>query len=924
MGPILDLTVKERIQLHLYDYRNLSDSYVVPLEMTQEGIARGTGIDIRHVVQYVRPLMEKGLVRERKAHISGGPRRRKVYDLTESGSLLAYGVLDAVRSEVVKVKDAEGVRDASISDVLIETKGTRSVLEVIREFRLNGLVDLQRTPAAKARGFVEMLSSAPLVQRFVGREEVLQVLGQDQKSKIFLVQGIAGIGKTTLAAMVCQKFSGLRNIYWHKVRSWDTLHSSLAYLAKFLSALGMPRLQSITKEGRTDLGLDVLREDLSRVPSLIVFDDAHEGGPEVVSLLRFLKDTLKDTANTSVLVLSREKIEFYDRRDVISGMVSELNLQGLKEAEVEEFLEGYGHGHLAPLARRFGGHPLLLSLLQSPEKPTELEEAIHDVNLFFQETVYNPLSSREKRIMKIASFYEVPVPREALLIDPDLTQDDILGLVTKSLVISTGGEAYELHDTLREFFDLLLTTPERDELGTFASDKLGSLAAIAARERKFSTSVDFVENGIRVSTSANERRRMHELMGEIRERLGDMPGSLKAFREALNLVTESEDRARIHRKVGSALEGRGQLEAASDSVELGFSALGIDSSLERGWLSLTKSRVVKHQEEWEEARDLAAASLQIFEVFGNVSGQGEALRVLGNIETNSPTGRQSAAEKYLTEALSLGETINDVEFTAAIHTELAYLYAYRVGAIEESLKHIGAVEAHSEALGDPIIRRTLLLLKGWFYLKVTADLVEAQAQFEEARILGKDIYSPITVAFANYGLTTVTYHLGDFEPARDGFYQVSDTLITGGFPSVAVESLCMAAECCLLVGDLQGFKKTILSLNNPKFSRGVESRGVMTRVFRSILTFIEGERLEAISSLERSSKSASIGSRAAGALPEFFMAVLLGSVGQEELAEEHKELAVNILAAHSRKAALAILPERYLRLRETLGLTFVN
>ena len=75
---MIRLTVRERILLHLLDFTKHAESFDVPVEMTQTGIAKATRIELPHVAQYVRPLVREGQVQERTAHIKGSTRKRKV------------------------------------------------------------------------------------------------------------------------------------------------------------------------------------------------------------------------------------------------------------------------------------------------------------------------------------------------------------------------------------------------------------------------------------------------------------------------------------------------------------------------------------------------------------------------------------------------------------------------------------------------------------------------------------------------------------------------------------------------------------------------------------------------------------------------------------------------------------------------------
>src|SRR3972149_8201844 len=82
---VRELTVKERVLLHLFDYTKFEDAYDVPPEVTQAGIARAVGIRVHHVTQYVKPLLAEEFLIERTGHVQRHARRRKTYFLTPKG-----------------------------------------------------------------------------------------------------------------------------------------------------------------------------------------------------------------------------------------------------------------------------------------------------------------------------------------------------------------------------------------------------------------------------------------------------------------------------------------------------------------------------------------------------------------------------------------------------------------------------------------------------------------------------------------------------------------------------------------------------------------------------------------------------------------------------------------------------------------------
>src|SRR5206468_8761639 len=131
-------------------------------------------------------------------------------------------------SEVVRVRDASGLRDATVSQVLQETAGKASLLDVVRASTEAGTVDLSALTAAPPAGLVERLADAPRLEKFVGRRQELDAVTKDGEGpRIFVVRGVAGIGKSSFAARACELLRGSRNLFWHRVRPRDTRRSIL-------------------------------------------------------------------------------------------------------------------------------------------------------------------------------------------------------------------------------------------------------------------------------------------------------------------------------------------------------------------------------------------------------------------------------------------------------------------------------------------------------------------------------------------------------------------------------------------------------------------------------------------------------------------------------------------------------------------------
>src|SRR3989475_8557419 len=205
-GPVLRLTVKERILLHLFEFTKFAESIDVTQAITQTGIATATRIEVQHVMQYTRPLLKEGLVRERLAHIKGSSRRRKVYDLTDSGKMAAVRLREVVKSEVVRVRDSSGTREAPIAEVLKQAGPGTALVEIVRQAMDPGVVDLTALPAAagEAVPLVARLAGAPRISRFVGRHAGLGRLTTARGgARGVWVRGGGGVGESYLAAKAC-------------------------------------------------------------------------------------------------------------------------------------------------------------------------------------------------------------------------------------------------------------------------------------------------------------------------------------------------------------------------------------------------------------------------------------------------------------------------------------------------------------------------------------------------------------------------------------------------------------------------------------------------------------------------------------------------------------------------------------------------
>lgn len=133
LEELLSLTSKDRILLYLSDLSDMADRYELPVDVTQESIAFGTGIQRKHLSQYLKDLIGEGMVIERKAHIHGMKQRMNGYYLTSCGYSKAVTMRDKINATHVNILIDEEVRDMKVADIDDATSAHITLCDIARE-----------------------------------------------------------------------------------------------------------------------------------------------------------------------------------------------------------------------------------------------------------------------------------------------------------------------------------------------------------------------------------------------------------------------------------------------------------------------------------------------------------------------------------------------------------------------------------------------------------------------------------------------------------------------------------------------------------------------------------------------------------------------------------------------------------------------
>jgi DNA-binding PadR family transcriptional regulator/nucleoside-triphosphatase THEP1 len=483
-SPLTQLTVEERTLLHLSQFIFSRDEEA-PFEATQEGIAEGIGISTTHVPRSVSSLRKKDLVEELKLTVAGTQRRRKVYLPTEDGYRRAQELKKRLMDSELVVRDSEGeLRLATLKDLYGVNVPTMQVLDLLKSAEPTPLLDLKDQPnhTKATASTTSLYSRIPSVSQFVGRKDELKRLQgalKDDKVRLIVVTGIAGIGKTTLVAKALQR-EKREKVFWYRLHEWETLRNMGFMLGEFLAHLGRSEIKKYM-EGRKEHDVaeayEIVHSALADVEAVMVLDDFDKASRNIVAFIRTFLPQMDRFEGMKLIVITRTSIPFFSQRDRVEGRVVEITLEGLEEAEALRLFDSRRDAaHAKELARVTAGHPLLLRLVANMElEEEELGDQVmaqEGLSRFVSEEILAALSMSERRALEAASVHRYPVPPEVLFVSEEVDFDTIDALRRKQLLRSVGGRYVEAVDFLREFVYHRLKPEERRAAHQSAAEAL--------------------------------------------------------------------------------------------------------------------------------------------------------------------------------------------------------------------------------------------------------------------------------------------------------------------------------------------------------------------------------------------------------------------------------------------------------------------
>ncbi len=622
---------------------------------------------------------------ERSSRIRGGKRKRKVYSLERNGIEETKKIKNTLMEEGVKFFDLDGkVSEGKVSEI-VASAGNVSFVQLVNELEQSEILDptlLRRRAAKPEVRPVDFSRTSPRQERFCGRDlEMKKILDAIERGRVVVIQGIAGIGKTALASRVCSEVKKSRSVFWYEFRKWHSLLGILNELSGFLEAMGARRL---SKNLRTERKLDmekvksILQKDLDTGRIVLFFDDLQKANDEIVDFLFHLNRIAKVNRELAMVLMTRESIPFYDRKDVeVEHTVVEIQLLGLDRTSSKELLgesvEEFGVFDEVYAATQ--GHPLFLELVGSIPMIGP-EPRLTYIDQFIEEEIYSELDTSEKKMMKVASVFENPVQTSQLLLDETVNLDTFLRLKKKTLIGSLEDGRAQVHDVVRKPFLSMLTPQERDRYHLWAAESL-------MREEDETLQIEAVHH-LLITGDHSWAARVLENIGKRLIENGYDEELLSVLMEFDPRMMDARERGVVTEVEGDVLRARGHVDDAIKKLteSCAFYKKG-DDAVRAARAGRKLGSVYSSIGKFEEGLKAYTKALS---AIGKTSQTLETARILGGIGLiMARTGRYEKAVEYLLKDLAIAKNEGASDEIARVLNHLGYVF-YETGAHDRALK----------------------------------------------------------------------------------------------------------------------------------------------------------------------------------------------------------------------------------------------
>lgn len=716
--------VQERILLHLLDYSDYKDSIEVPFALSQMGIANAVAIARSNVPRAIAGLKDQGILVERQAHVKGVSRKRKAYFLTDAGISLANETWERLSEFPVRcILDDQPTVSTTLN-------GAKSVLpfemrpvDIIRYIDENNFLDVRNLSADLVerdlskhveKQLVTSLADLPRLRHFYGRTTELDNMVNliEARATTLLVPGIAGIGKTTVASKLIERFMHRRNLLYHRCQDWEGSRSFFESVADWLSSMGNSEFSTYLAATPVPQPADaakLLVEALAGTPSLLVIDDFHKVSDMVLhqTFQAMSLALLGSEEKIGLVIFSRSFKPVVPTKDAEGRIASlVLPLDGLDPESGRKLLTSFDSLedeqwlHIHGLSR---GHPLVLELINRGASAGAFHETLEN---YVTVEIFSKLSAEQKRVLSALSIFREPVELDALA-QQQLNTDELDSLVESGLARQADSETYDVHDLIREFLLRSLSpalrqefhakcvdwyekqTPSHDMLIELVYHSIQAAQYQKASELVVSKGRQLISQGYMELLGLIEQIQTDDLAPEVVVRMAQLQGEILAL---LGRLDEAEQvlSATLERAKKNADELI-QAEILSSMADVSRKHGDSDVSLDR------HKQALKHYIALGHAKWAARTYNNIGYLLRRKNERSKALEAYGEVEAILES---SDDEELINSQITLARALIDL------------------GEVDRAREHAMASHERTSALDDSLLHARAQAVLGRYYSKV--------------------------------------------------------------------------------------------------------------------------------------------------------------------------------------------------------------
>ena len=371
---IEDLSVNERILIHLRDYSMDPLNEGASMNQTQEGIGEAIGIRINHVPRATKKLLDDRYIEQELVHIGGLKRKRKAFYLTNIGMEITDDFLSKLKKQKVLFRSARGQEEVIEVDKLIFKSRSATISKIIMSYFNEGVVLESSLKGTGQYSFISNLDDLSEPEIFVDREAETGILFEklDGDQKIIVVSGIKGIGKTTLVWKILKYYEKKKNILWYTAHEWDTARNVIEAFSDFYVRFGRNEMKKMLRMYKDlDIGKSAgtFIKDVQDSDSIIVIDNIFDLKKEVMQLIHMICENSKSIRGTKIILITRDKEGLMASPCLGDLGGKDLVVKGLEHKWAMKMMADMGMepDESERIYAMTQGHPLALKLVNSEE-----------------------------------------------------------------------------------------------------------------------------------------------------------------------------------------------------------------------------------------------------------------------------------------------------------------------------------------------------------------------------------------------------------------------------------------------------------------------------------------------------------------------------------------------------------------------------